>query len=171
MRLPSPKQLDLIARLFRERDLGSPLEAQVWASQTYPEWSRSARDFDGKRASALIDALMKLPRRGQAEREAARDAVEAQLQQGRLYALGDEIYRVERSKSSGRLYALRVLEGGGTEFAPGQVTKLDPKAILTLEAAKAWGRKTGTCCNCYARLTNPTSVELGIGPVCRAAFA
>jgi uncharacterized protein DUF6011 len=179
MRLPTDKQLDFIASLFAQRDLGSPQEAQVWASQTYPEWylpgTKPAKDFDGKRASTLIDALMKLPRRGQAERDAARQAesqrVEAQLEEGRLYAHEADIYRVQRSKQSGRLYALRVLEGGGTDYTPGVVTKLDPEALLSLEAAQAWGRKTGTCCNCYARLTNPLSIELGIGPTCRGKFS
>lgn len=32
------------------------------------------------------------------------------------------------------------------------------------------GRRTGRCCVCGLTLTNPTSIELGIGPICREKF-
>ena len=41
----------------------------------------------------------------------------------------------------------------------------DPKA-----AAIAYGIETGVCCICNATLTNKTSVEAGIGPICAANF-
>lgn len=171
----SEKQIDLIGKLFNEREWDSPLIAQTLALETYED------GFGGKEASALIDLLFKLPRRGTREREAKQAAdnarMEVELEEGALYAhdhpsrsdLADiEVYRVQRSKSSGKLYALRVLEGGGTEYAPGMVTRLDPSRKLTLEEAKAWGRRTGTCCACYRTLTNDESIKLGIGPVCRS---
>lgn len=168
----SEKQIDLIGKLFNEREWDSPLIAQTLAFETYED------GFGGKEASALIDLLFKLPRAGTRERKARQAAdMEVELEEGALYAhdhpsrsdLADiEVYRVQRSKSSGKLYALRVLEGGGTEYAPGMVTRLDPSRKLTLEEAKAWGRRTGTCCACYRTLTNPASIEAGVGPVCRA---
>lgn len=170
---PSEKQTDLIGRLFDEREFRSLRSRQAFAEATYEE------DFGSRDASAHIDTLMALPRAGTRERKARQEAensrIEQELEAGSLYAhdhphrkdLGDvEIYRVQRSKTSKKLYALRVLEGGGTEYAPGMVTRLDPARKLTLEEAQAWGRKTGTCCNCYAELTNPESVERGLGPVC-----
>lgn len=36
-----------------------------------------------------------------------------------------------------------------------------------LEAAVAYGRRTGTCACCGRKLTNALSIELGIGPICR----
>lgn len=171
----SEKQIDLIGRLWDEREWDSPLIAQTLALETYGD------GFGGKEASALIDLLFKLPRAGtkarlQAQAE-TQQRMDTELEEGALYAhdhpsrsdLADiEVYRVQRSKSSGKLYALRVLEEGGTEYAPGMVTRLDPSRKLTLEEAKAWGRRTGTCCACYRTLTNPASVEAGVGPVCRA---
>lgn len=39
-----------------------------------------------------------------------------------------------------------------------------------LAAAVAYGKKTGRCSCCGARLTNALSVSLGIGPICRGNF-
>lgn len=46
------------------------------------------------------------------------------------------------------------------------------EAILAdpLEASKAYGRLTKTCGVCGRRLEDETSVELGIGPICRKRF-
>lgn len=41
----------------------------------------------------------------------------------------------------------------------------DPKAC-----AVAFGMKTGSCCRCGRTLTDPRSIELGIGPVCLRSF-
>ena len=39
-----------------------------------------------------------------------------------------------------------------------------------LSAAVAYGRSTGKCSICGAKLTNPESVKFGIGPICRDNF-
>lgn len=159
--LPSAKQLDFIAKLWDEREFESPLAAQVMARESYEE------DFDGRRASAFIDALMKLPRRGAREAQAAQVRARQELEVGRLYKFAGEIYRVRQGRG---LYALQLLRDGGTRYAPGVVTKLDPSMALTLEEAQEWGRATGVCCQCNAELTNPESIALGIGPICRGKF-
>ena len=41
---------------------------------------------------------------------------------------------------------------------------------LTLDEAKTYGRRTGTCCCCGATLTNAVSIEAGIGPICAQGF-
>lgn len=158
---PSDKQLAFLTKLFDEREFDSPLAAQVLAEETYSD------DFGGRDASRLIDLLMKLPRRGAAEAQAAQQRARQELEVGRLYKFAGEIYRVRQGRG---LYALRLLRDGGTEYAPGVVTKLDPSMALTLEEAKEWGRDTGVCCQCSAELTNPESIALGIGPICRGKF-
>lgn len=40
-----------------------------------------------------------------------------------------------------------------------------------LEAAKASGRLSGRCCSCGRDLTDPDSIEAGIGPICAQKFA
>lgn len=37
-------------------------------------------------------------------------------------------------------------------------------------AAKLYGQNTGTCSCCARELTNPLSISLGIGPICREKF-
>lgn len=163
-RPPTDRQLDFIANLWESRQFPDLLTSQTLAEITYGD------QFGPKQASALIDTLKSFPRQPlpQADDPFPRPEGDPDdyLIERRLYAHGGRIYRVQRSQTSGRLYALRVLEDGGTEFARGIVRLLEPKDQLTLEQAKSWGRKTGTCCNCYARLTNPESVEKGIGPYC-----
>lgn len=39
-----------------------------------------------------------------------------------------------------------------------------------LEAAKKYGRESGRCCSCGRDLTDPASIEAGIGPVCAQKF-
>jgi hypothetical protein len=38
--------------------------------------------------------------------------------------------------------------------------------LMTLEEAEAFGKLYGVCCDCGTVLTNPESIERGIGPVC-----
>jgi len=40
-----------------------------------------------------------------------------------------------------------------------------------LEAAKKYGRESGRCCSCGRDLTDPASIENGIGPICATKFA
>jgi len=40
-----------------------------------------------------------------------------------------------------------------------------------LEAAKKYGRESGRCCSCGRDLTDPASIENGIGPICIQKFA
>lgn len=61
----------------------------------------------------------------------------------------------------------------GEQFKPAYGAPDDVAALLQeiakdpLEAAVAYGRKTGTCACCGRELTNAESIALGIGPICR----
>jgi Family of unknown function (DUF6011) len=39
-----------------------------------------------------------------------------------------------------------------------------------LEAAKRYGKLSGRCCSCGRDLTDPASIEMGIGPICAQRF-
>lgn len=80
------------------------------------------------------------------------------------YRLADgTVVLVKLGRNTGRPFALGLPDlaylGGGS--------KLDGAVRLTLEEAKDFGLKTGVCCCCGAILTNPESIALGIGPICR----
>lgn len=52
------------------------------------------------------------------------------------------------------------------QYHAGAIRKLRPEHRMTLEEAKEFGKLYGTCCVCGRTLTNETSIEEGIGPVC-----
>lgn len=83
---------------------------------------------------------------------------------------------------------LNVSDGGGygNSIFYGRVTKDGQYQIKTerkgvkellqklshdpLGVAKAYGRLTGICCCCGRELTDPVSVERGLGPICESNF-
>ena len=120
--------------------------------------------LDKRTASSAIDTLMRAPR-------AVAPAVAA-LTVG-MYRKDGVIYRVQRSRESGNLYAKRLdLLATGAEFvyAAGAIRTLTLADSMTREEAQAWGVETGICCVCSADLTDPVSVARGIGPVCASKF-
>lgn len=86
-----------------------------------------------------------------------------------MYQLGDKIYKVVFNRAKTNLYAQEVTESGFV-YAPGVVRLLNSDHKMSLEQAAAYGKATGRCCVCCAELTNPESIELGIGPICRTKF-
>lgn len=97
-----------------------------------------------------------------------RTAATAELTEG-MYSADGDVFKVQRSKESGRLYA-KVLQDGSFEYAPGAMRKLTVADRMSLDEAKAYGRRTGVCCVCGRQLTNPVSVAEGIGPICSGRF-
>lgn len=92
----------------------------------------------------------------------------AQITEG-IYWNKVGVFLVERSKTSGNLYA-KIRKGTHWEYAKGAIYKLQPQTKVTLEIAKAYGIATGNCMICGRQLTNPESVSFGIGPICRGKF-
>ena len=85
--------------------------------------------------------------------------------------LDGEVYRVVVSRGSGRPYALLLVEAPGAfEYAPGAVRHLSEDTLMTLEEARDYGVRHGVCAACGRTLTNPESIEYGIGPVCRTRY-
>jgi len=91
---------------------------------------------------------------------------------------GEVVYRVEPSKSSGNLYAKRLVEGvsssdWGWAYERGGIYTVSQAVAdgtgrqLSEDEALAYGKATGRCVCCGALLTNDVSIALGIGPVCR----
>jgi hypothetical protein len=72
-----------------------------------------------------------------------------------------------------RVYLGKILGG---EFSPAKAcTPLDQQAIVAVSAdplkeAIAYGRKTGVCACCGRELTDPESIERGIGPICASKW-
>lgn len=90
-----------------------------------------------------------------------------------------EVFKVQRSRQSGRLYAKNLRPVSGQRltddghrvawefiYAPGAIWALKAEHRMTLEQAQAFGIRHGVCCICGATLKDAKSVTAGIGPVC-----
>lgn len=86
-----------------------------------------------------------------------------------MYRVDGEIFKVQQSRESGRLYAKKLTEDG-FEYAAGAIRHIKASDRMTLEEAKEYGQMTGTCCNCGRTLTNEESIRDGIGPICAGKF-
>lgn len=121
--------------------------ADVWAD------SRNRWDTEDMAVGILVDE---------------RKAQAAEVPEG-LHFLDGTAYKVQTSKSSGRRYA-KELADGSWHYDPQAIRELSAETVATLEQATAFGKLHGTCMCCGRDLTNPESIELGIGPVCRKRY-
>lgn len=102
-----------------------------------------------------------------ANRPANQQAPENPVTEVGMYRLGDEIFRVKKSRA-GRLYAMRFTPNGETRFqyVGGAIYRLSADNRMTLADARAVGAEVGICCVCGRDLIVEESVAAGIGPVC-----
>jgi hypothetical protein len=117
-------------------------------------------DISKSQASAMIEELLASPRLQTVTFEATVG----------FYVREGQVFRVQKSKNSGNLYAKALVteEFGRAhwEYAPGVVKSLKDSQRLTLDSARDLGLAHGVCVICGRTLTNPESVDAGIGPIC-----
>ena len=113
--------------------------------------------LDKRNASNMISELLNAPR------------VDAPAEEG-FYTRDGIVYRVQKSKSTGNPYAKKLVTGefgkAHWDYAPGVARSFKPEDRLTLDAAREMGHAYGVCMICARTLTDPKSVDAGIGPVC-----
>jgi hypothetical protein len=96
-------------------------------------------------------------------------SVPVEIEDG-MYVLDGEVYKVIHAvHGSGRQYA-KLLTKSGFTVAPGIVSRLRSEHRMTLDQAQKYGRLYGVCCRCGTTLTDESSIEAGIGPVCATKF-
>lgn len=149
----SDKQNALIARLAVEKDLGTDADFNLLVA--------NSANLDVKAASDLIDTLFSLPKK------AVLNTDGAPISEGYFWVNG-LVYKVQKSQT-GNLYT-KVFSEHGYTYAPGGIRLIATATRLTLEQAAELGVKTGRCVICGKTLTDPASVEAGIGPVCALRF-
>lgn len=133
------RQLDFIYRLADERGIAVDLT-----------------DLSRPAASALIDRLLAIP---------------APSAEPGYYVRGEQVFVVVQNRAKTRTYAKELVLTGNRarwHYAPGISTSLADVEPLSVEHAASLGRAHGVCILCGAQLTDPESVERGIGPVCAA---
>lgn len=152
------KQVSYIASLAQSRDLGDDLGLR--GSLTLLD---DGIFLTAGQASDLIDALLKRPK-------LHKDAPAAPG----YYFFENAAFVVVEGKTTGKAYAKKlVLSGnkGSWVYAPGMVFKLADARPLSVEEAAKLGKLHGCCFVCGKTLTDPKSVQAGIGPVCSKNLA
>ena len=118
-----------------------------------------------KAGSVAIDQLKALPR--------AEAKVEAKAKvelEDAIYKIDGEIRKVYHTQSEQQV--AKVWVDGEWEYVGKRGLRgLTAEHRMTLAEAKEFGAIYGICCNCSRRLTDETSIEEGIGPVCAKRFA
>lgn len=107
-------------------------------------------------ASALIDRLKAAPMKSK------------ELAHQGYYRVDGRFYTVCKGKTGGTYAKMLVRHGqrGSWEYVKGMVYHLKPENRVTLDEARTFGKLHGFCLICGRTLTDPKSVEAGIGPVC-----
>lgn len=87
-----------------------------------------------------------------------------------MYRTLEGVFRVKFSKQ-GRLYAEKFLpnkpkKSERYEYAKGAIFRISASDRMSISEAQELGALMAVCCVCGLDLTDPKSVERGIGPVC-----
>jgi len=169
-RQPTERQVQYLTDLAVNKGVRDQLTETVLAKLTYDS------------ASKLIDALKKMEDVPVEQAGGQRSSHNPNgVTDGMYQTPSGEIYKVQVAvHGSGKLYGKKLVplteprqlrNGVRThEFVKedGALRKLTPAMAMTQEQAAAFGKLYGACCNCGLTLTDETSIELGIGPKCRA---
>lgn len=180
MTMPSEAQVRLINDLLNEKEITEKRADEFRAA--IPSWDR-------KEASAVIDILLKLPKKvekvpgkGSLQEFLAKapkskyaipnDELDISLEYTKLSS--DHLF-VEIREYMGNLY-MRRLHGSVGNFTRSRVNPQDAIAIVEHIAtdpykyAKRFGEIYACCGSCGADLTDARSRELQLGPECRKKF-
>lgn len=139
-----------------------------------------ARDFASASVAIFLVAVEPTESKQETSKPRAGRFDTETLEDG-FYSHDGAVYKVIRAvHGSGRKYAKRLdLYTGEWETARGVVAQLRPSMKLTLEQALETAKRSGLnpqsalygrCFVCGRTLTDETSIEEGIGPICKEKF-
>jgi hypothetical protein len=81
-----------------------------------------------------------------------------------FYLHGGVAYKVVKS-GIGRLYAKKVSKDGFV-YDEGAIFTLSASELMTAEEVRVYSRSCGICANCSDELSDPISIEIGLGTKC-----
>lgn len=152
---PTEKQVRFLSSLISERP-----------SNKTAETARAALDNETATkadASKWIDELLSAPKEPKADVPEPPEAI---------HEVDGVVYKVQRAvHGSGKLYAKRLTDDGDWDYEGRKpLHRLSESTVMTLDRARSLGRVYGMCVKCGATLTDETSIERGIGPICEARW-
>lgn len=152
----SAKQVGYVRSLLEART--GLEEAEALRAQANAAFFAGA--LDNKATGEIIAALKAIPAKAQPF---------VPLALG-YYSYEGDVYVARKSKTTGKTIALKMVFWGNRGkwlYAKGMQATLAKHATpLSIEQAAALGHLHGACAICGRELTDPKSVEQGIGPVC-----
>lgn len=115
-----------------------------------------------KQIACVMNAILK-------DAQTARASVSVVTEVGMYRTSDGDVFRVKQSKS-GNLYAMRfdptAPKSERFVYEAGSIFRISASDRMTLAEASAIGAQCGICVVCGAELSDPKSIERGIGPVC-----
>lgn len=169
----SEKQVAFLTKLVTERTPESDDDTRrMYVELVVAKGSREV--------SKEIDRLLALPKPAAPPKASSVDAPPARphlpLEMGMYKSAEHGFIRVYPARSGGHLLAKKLIEdadaasGFAFQYLGLASRFVTPADKLSFEEAAAFGVQFGVCCVCAATLTDPESVSLGIGPICRSKF-
>lgn len=159
------RQISFIKRLLAERTLDDTTANLVDTMR-----AKAVRtELTTRDASEVIEMLLASPKAPSAPPEAPVNEETGDVDGG-IYEDGDSLYRVYYGRESGRMLAKEVTlhEDGATYTYAGAARRVLSKDAkrLPLEQVGALGITAGNCLLCGRDLSDPESLDRGIGPIC-----
>jgi hypothetical protein len=156
---PSEKQANWL------RQMGHELGVNADTIET----ALDTRDQAG--ISAMLDQYSAAVK---AQRATARRTAAPTTEPGYYVDANHDVYVVVPNKAGTRTYAKKLVfttdvdgdRRAHWDYVPGAIYGLEGLKVLTVEEAARLGHLHGFCVICAKALTDPKSVEQGIGPVC-----
>lgn len=154
-------QINRINELKNERDLADTANPQVTAANYGLDllrkmWTEGA--VDDHAARTMIEALEACP----VKRATPAPADTQEAPEG-MHVLGREIYKVQRSKESGRCYAKHLQQNANGKwtfvYAPGKIYHLNAGTTMDADQAAQFGALYGVCCSCGRELSDERSIH------------
>lgn len=125
-----------------------------------------------KDASDLIKILVDQPKKGLPESDVNGNNIKKDPATEGFYFYNNEVYQVVKSKVGNNYAKILIHSGkkGRWEYVKGMVNILTEEHLISVSQAKEFGRDHGFCMVCGRTLTDPFSVQNGIGPICINRF-
>lgn len=161
------KQLTTIANMWDKKDVnftGTDLDTATKAVRIVKGGEIGVEVPSKRDASSVIDQLFKAGWKPRENKAVEVKEANAPIEPGfyRDPNGNGEIIRVKLSRS-GYPFAGYV---DGEAYVRGLIKSVKSEWKLSAEEIRQYGRDTGMCMVCSHELTNPESIEAGIGPVC-----
>lgn len=146
---------------------------------------RAKRDAEAAAAATVANATIAEAKAVDAIKASFAKARESGLKNPKLRFQGFEVSEATKGKNVGAFYVTaggygstyfgKIVEGvymptWEAKSASGLIEAIAAAMASPVEQARAYGKRTGQCSCCGRPLTDPVSVERGIGPICESRF-